>query len=73
MIDIAEMKKKCDERDPSLAVFMVRDLPEVEAAGLKDLAWCLCYECTRNDALNFFELLEAALHPAAEQRDAKKG
>ena len=32
-----ESVKTCD--DPSIKVYMVRDTPEVESAGLKDLAW----------------------------------
>lgn len=57
-INFEQMRERC-QRDPSLAVFMVRDLPETEAAGLKDLAWCLCYDCHKNDALGFFDMLEA--------------
>jgi hypothetical protein len=72
-IDFEAMRKRCD-RDPSLAVFMVRDTEEVARAGLLDLAWCLCYDCHKNDALGFFEDLENFLaseeHEEAERDDA---
>jgi len=71
MIDITDLKKRCAKRDPSLAVYMVRDTPEVEAAGLKDLAWALCFGCHRNDALGFFELLEEYLNRALIAADAE--
>jgi hypothetical protein len=65
MIDIKDLKERCKTSDPSLAVYMVRDAPEVEAAGLRDLAWALCSGCHRNDALGFFEMLEEHLKGAS--------
>jgi hypothetical protein len=62
MIDIEDLKERCKTSYPSLAVYMVRDTPEVEAAGLRDLAWALCSgSCHKNDALGFFEMLEEHL------------
>lgn len=59
MIDFDNLRRRCDN-DATLAVYMVRDLPEVKEAGLDDLAWALTKNyCTKNDALGFFDLLEA--------------
>jgi hypothetical protein len=84
MINIEEMKKRICESDPSLAIYMVRDTPEVAEAGLLDLAWALCQgDCHKNDALGFFDLLEAHLkrtsdvmscgHPLAESYQGEDG
>ena len=63
MIDLEYYHKICNEdSDPSLAVYMVRDFPEVAKAGLDEMAWDLSREhCNKKDALYFFELLEKAV------------
>ena len=51
--------------DPGLAVFIVRDLPEVEEAGLDDLAWTICrHGCSQDDATDFLDRLEKSIAEA---------
>lgn len=66
MIDQRELMtvisaKKHIDIDPSLAVYMCRDLRVTYAARLTDLAWALSghdSNCHRNDARGFFDLLD---------------
>jgi len=64
---IQEMMVKAKEhiqREPALAVYMVRDYLEVVEAELDSLAWMLAserYGCHKNDAIWFFEELEKYL------------
>ena len=46
-------------KDPQDAIFVMACLPEVQTAGLNDLAWALLYTeaIYYNDAIRFFELL----------------
>jgi hypothetical protein len=45
-------------KDPQLRVFMARGLTETKRADLDDLAWALSHgNCSRGDAIGFFELL----------------
>lgn len=51
--------RKHTERDPGLAVYMVRDFPEVEAADLHDLAWAFASgNVVSNEAVWFLDMLE---------------
>lgn len=62
-----EHAKQHLDRDPGLAVYMLRDYPETEAAELSDLAWALSSPsnyCHKNDAAWFIEMLEAYLNKA---------
>ena len=53
--------------DPSLSVYMCRDLQIVKDANLTDLAWALCKEgCHRNDVIGFFELLDKYIQEKLE-------
>mgnify|MGYP001618453606 CR=1 FL=1 len=55
--------------EAALAAYFIRDRPEVEAAGLTDLAWLLAgerYGCHRNDVLGLIELLEKHLAQSKE-------
>lgn len=48
--------------DPLFAACILRDLPEVNEKGLRDLAWLLANGqnyTTKNDVLYLIELLEA--------------
>lgn len=48
------------ERDPGLAVYVVRDLPATERAELTDLAWAYCqYRATRGEVTALLDGLEA--------------
>jgi hypothetical protein len=59
MIDTKQLRETIlSSRDPSLEIFKIRDLPEIKDAGLYDLAWGLCRDCHRNDALGFVDYLE---------------
>ncbi len=64
-IDVYEIVAVCRakkemSKDPSLAVYMCRDLRITKAAGLDDLAWAIHRQgiCSRGDAIGFFELLD---------------
>ena len=55
--------------DPSMPVFMCRDLQIVKDAGLSDLAWALCSPnsyCHKNDVIGFFELLDKYVEENSE-------
>lgn len=57
--DIALARQQIDD-DPMLAAYIVRDLPETEAAGLSDLAWSMAQTyCTRDEAADLLTKLEA--------------
>ena len=59
--DCVDAAKKHIDRDPSLAVYMVRDMRIVEEAGLRDLAWALAdngANTTPDEARGFFEALD---------------
>ena len=48
------------EQDPNLAVFIIRDLPETEAAGLKVLAWLYSrHDGTQQEVAALLDRLEA--------------
>ena len=49
--------------DPQVATIILRDLPEVERADLKDLAWAIYRDGSahKNDVLGLIELLERFL------------
>lgn len=60
--DWIEEARKHTEKDPGLAVFMVRDLPATKEAGLTDLAWAGCkYNITSDEAADLLDKLEAFL------------
>ena len=49
--------------DPTLAAYIVRDLPETKAAGLSDLAWSMARTyCTRDEAEDLLVKLEAYIN-----------
>jgi len=57
------------EGDPHLANYVLRDRPEVAAAGLSDLAWATHRgNPHRNDVLAFIRDLEDYLAKAGEDR-----
>lgn len=62
------------KRDPDLAAYMVRDMPETEAAGLKDLAWSMHKQGNNhpNDAEFLLDKLEEYLdaQPTEVEEDA---
>lgn len=58
-IDWKQYYNRCKEMDdPSLAVFMIRDMPEVKYVEMFPLAYDMGQYCSRADALWFFEVLE---------------
>ena len=55
-----ELARHALDEDPMLAAYIVRDLPETEAAGLDALAWSMAQSyCTRDEAANLLTKLEA--------------
>jgi hypothetical protein len=49
------------DTDPSLAAYILRDDPRIEAAGLTSLCWSLAggnWGCCKNDVIGVIELLE---------------
>ena len=55
------------EEDPHLAIYILRDRPEVVAAGLADLAWIMSRETPHtNDVLYFIERLRKAVKDCPE-------
>ncbi len=59
---IAQAREHLDT-DPHLANYILRDQPEVAAAGLSDLAWAIhrSGNVHKNDVLGLIESLEATL------------
>jgi hypothetical protein len=52
------------DRDPHLAIYILRDLPEVKAAKLLDLAWAFVNDNVYpNEAKWFVDKLEESLGP----------
>jgi len=71
MLDPVEAARKYIESDdPSLAVYMCRDLQVTKDAGLTDLAWTLCNDgyCHKNDVKGFFELLDKYIEDQVMQQ-----
>ena len=60
---VIESARRQLDRDPHLANFMLRDLPEVKELGLSELAWAMHRDgsLSKNDVLGLIEGLEAAL------------
>ena len=55
--------------NPSMANYILRDTPEIEAAGLKEMAWALHNEGGghENDVLYLIEQLELCLPDTKKQ------
>ena len=53
------MRLETGRDEPSLIAYMLRDLPEIAEAGLRDLAWTLASEewgCHYNDVAGLLDL-----------------
>jgi len=62
-VRMVEVARKHIQSDPELAIYMLRDFPEITEMGLDDLAWSATSHrsggyCSKNDALGFFELVD---------------
>jgi hypothetical protein len=69
-IDIAGWRNVLNnnKRDPGLTAWRMKDLPEIEAAGLKDLAYALSMNDSNasvNDVSGMIDLLEEFLQREA--------
>jgi hypothetical protein len=67
-----QLARRHQDSDPDLAVFIVRDLPETEAAGLHDLAWTMQRRDSyvhRNDAKFLLDELETYLTEVGRMND----
>jgi hypothetical protein len=61
---MASARREVTTGDPSLAVYMVRDLDVTKRLGLTDLAWALCHDCTRAEAVELLDRIESAIREA---------
>jgi len=55
------MRLETGRNEPSLIAYMLRDLPEIKEAGLRDLAWSLASEkwgCHYNDVAGLLDYFE---------------
>lgn len=61
LVAIAAARRQLDDDRPSLAAYFLRDLPDTERLGLRDLAWAMASWDAyphRNDVLYLIDELE---------------
>ena len=64
MLDVGKLRAELEKyrHDPGMVAFMIRSSPEIEAAGLDDLAWALSAPyagyTSYNDVVGLIDLFE---------------
>ncbi len=66
--DLDRFENQAQDSAIRAAIWSVRDMPEVEAVGLRNLAWSMYKDgCTAGEARWFLDTLEARLKAQAEE------